>query len=341
MLINCPRCGFQQPEDKYCAQCGVDMETFKPNSPSLLKKIFSSLAIQISLLVIFAGGVGFFLYQQGQNFETKVSRTKSQLQINRSSDAGGSSLATSSESIIENNSNTSLEDSASPREPASAEAAVALTNNSATSTETSISADAKNKDLKTPAVAHSQQLTVYYAEVLRKNFVNILNTSRNTGQFINVGDYSAGILPNIEKAISDAQLRVLTKEVRELSKTKTLQWFYGIRDRQDPHSEIGLATFFEINEVEGHNLRGSLEIQRTWKEPNTGGEFEIQRKSFPAMFEIGGDTGFFMAGVMPPQSNLENDDELTAIDVYKILHSPRFRNGESEFVILIKFEKGN
>ncbi len=42
MLINCPRCGFQQPKDKYCAQCGVDMETFKPASPPALKRFFET-----------------------------------------------------------------------------------------------------------------------------------------------------------------------------------------------------------------------------------------------------------------------------------------------------------
>lgn len=37
-LTNCPKCGFEQPVDTYCAKCGVDMTTLPKKSPSLATK---------------------------------------------------------------------------------------------------------------------------------------------------------------------------------------------------------------------------------------------------------------------------------------------------------------
>ena len=133
---------------------------------------------------------------------------------------------------------------------------------------------------------------------------------------------------------------ILHKEDRTIENAKTLQWFYGLKDRANPNIEVGIATFFEINEIENNSLRGNIELQRNWKEPIATG-FEIQRKSFPAIFEIGGGTGFFLSGVMPRRSHLENENELIAIDIYKILRSPRFKAGESEFVVFVEFKKDN
>lgn len=339
MLINCPRCGFQQPQDKYCAQCGVDMETYKPSRPPVWKRFFGNLAVQLSLLVFIAGGVGVVLYKKGQqDLERRAGRLYSPVQINQSSTSPASSA---SSDLNKETSATNIEpthDAASKTDTADKE--VAFTEAQGHPTTADKTNEKAKPESRSVASVSTPHLEVYYAEVSRRSLNNIVAASRTTGQFMNFNDYTAGILPNIEKFLSDSSVKVLTKEIRPVEDTKTLQWFYGIKNRQEPDMEIGLTTFFEISEIEGANLRGNFEIQRTWRE-QTGSGFEIQRKAFPAIFEIGAGTGFFMAGVMPLQSNLENDDELMSIDVYKILRSTQFRSSESEFVIFIKFEKGN
>ncbi len=342
MLINCPRCGFQQPKDKYCAQCGVDMENFKPASPPAWKKFFGSPLVQLSLLVVIAGGVGVTLYQKGQrNLERRVSYLKSTVQINSANNGEPMPVsALASDTVAE----TPPTEQAS-QEPAATDANGAVTAYKVTSPQEVAPASEKNdkdkKDARPVASAGAPHLVVYYAEVARGPLNRIVESSRRTGQFMNFNDYAAGILPKMDEALNAPHVKILHKEDRPLNNSKTLQWFYGLKDRRDPSVEIGLTTFFELNEMDAGNLRGNLEIQRTWREMNPSGQVEIQRKSFPAIFEIGGDTGFFMSGVMPSQSNLENDDELTAMDVYKILRSPQFRMGDSEFVIFVEFEKGN
>ena len=52
MMQTCPKCGFVQPEDKYCANCGLDIENFKPTPTPLFKRIFGNTVVQIGIVVL-------------------------------------------------------------------------------------------------------------------------------------------------------------------------------------------------------------------------------------------------------------------------------------------------
>lgn len=54
-MLNCPKCGFQQPRDQYCAKCGVDMVKAAQARPKIP-------AIAIASIAILAISVGWFLY---------------------------------------------------------------------------------------------------------------------------------------------------------------------------------------------------------------------------------------------------------------------------------------
>jgi hypothetical protein len=300
------------------------METYKLASPSFSQKIFGSTAFQVGVLFLIAFAAAFFLYQKRhQNLQARVEYLKG-VQIS-STDNQPSNKAI----------NTNLDENT-----ASLDQNPAATLPPAPTAEKSLTAIAAAKDTKAAAPARGPQIRVIYAEVARNNLQNIFYESQNTGQFMSFKDYSAGIIPNVEKKISATGVRVLHKEEYPLEVGKNLQWFYGLKDRLDPEVEIGLTTFIELGDGDGNNYRGNLEIQRSWREISPGGgPGGIQRRSFPAIFEIGGSSGFFISGVMPTKSNLENDDELTTIDVYKILKSEDFQHGDTDFVIFV--ELGN
>lgn len=348
MLINCPRCGFQQPKDKYCAQCGVDIESFRPVAPPLWKRFLSSSLTQASILSLAAVGVGFYIYKTGAlKKEATAKSVRPMVQINTySQNQAASSEAPAPAEILEAASNQpqnalgenpkSFSASTTDQNPGAEDAIDAK---ALAARATGPSEGEKTKE-RTLAKSSSPHLIVHYAEVDRRALNAVYESSRRTGQFMSFGEYTAGILPDIGKRLNSSLIQVLHKEIRSLDSGKSLQWSYGLKDRVDPSVEIGLTTFFEIGELEANNLRGNLEIQRTWREQSPNGGFELQRKSFPAIFELNDEVGFFMSGVMPTHSNLENEDALTSIDVYQILKSAKFRSGESDFVIFIEFEKG-
>ncbi len=81
MLINCPRCGFSQPKDQYCASCGVNIEKYVPNKTSLSKRIFSSTLSQVTLVIIVALGTSYYALKTKEEATLQNSRRKSLQQI--------------------------------------------------------------------------------------------------------------------------------------------------------------------------------------------------------------------------------------------------------------------
>lgn len=334
MLINCPKCGFQQPKDKYCAQCGVDMETFRPASPPFFQRLFGNPIAPLSVLIVMISGIGFFMYEKSQeNIHNRVSYLKSTVQIESSAAPAPPSSEPVDEQVLSASGEVPTPPPHSPTSASTEVSSLAASEQPTPSLETRSTTDSK--------IPGTPQLIVYYAEVARGMLGDFINSSRSTGQYLSFNDYSAGILPMVGKALSAPTVKILHKEERVLTKQKSNQWFLGWTDKRDPSRQIGLNTYFELSDLEAGNLRGNIEILRTWREETAPGVFEIQKRTFPAIFEITGETGFFMWGVMPRRSNLTNEDELISIDLYKILRSPQFRSGESEFVIFVEFDRNN
>lgn len=56
-MLNCPKCGFQQPRDQYCAKCGVDMV-------KAAQARSNSTPLAVIGAVVVASGLGFFGYSK-------------------------------------------------------------------------------------------------------------------------------------------------------------------------------------------------------------------------------------------------------------------------------------
>lgn len=335
MLINCPKCGFQQPKDKYCAQCGVDMETFKPATPPLFQRIFGNYLVQLGLLAVIAGGVGTYLYSsRTPKLAEQSGSSRSLVQINKDTGAPAPASANMETDLEPVQADTQAQQTDAASNELAARADIAAP--AAALTETT-----GGEEKRKVASATGPSLVVTYAEVPQAALQTLIDATHSGGNYMSFNMYSAGLLPGLRERLSSGNFKmtVLHKETRSLSGAKTLQWFQGLKDPRSP-AEIGFTTFVTLNDPDpnDNSLRGTMEVQRGWREVGPNG-FEYQRRSFPAEFEITPRTGFFMVGVMPPRSNIPNDDELTAIDVFKILRSPAFQRGESEFVIFVEFAR--
>lgn len=64
-MMECPRCGFSQPKDRFCANCGVDVDLLLSKPKSIGERIFQNPNLHLSLigaLVIIV--VGYIFYSQ-------------------------------------------------------------------------------------------------------------------------------------------------------------------------------------------------------------------------------------------------------------------------------------
>lgn len=70
MMVSCPKCGFQQPDDQYCAQCGVDMKAFVPAPEPMTSRLSKNITLQIILAgAIIAGLIASIYFSQKENIQ--------------------------------------------------------------------------------------------------------------------------------------------------------------------------------------------------------------------------------------------------------------------------------
>lgn len=73
MLINCPKCNFSQPKDRYCASCGIDMDSFRPTPPSWSKKFWNNPTAPLGLTLMVAIASFWYIRHQFRMADAPVS----------------------------------------------------------------------------------------------------------------------------------------------------------------------------------------------------------------------------------------------------------------------------
>ncbi|MGZ3746026.1 MAG: hypothetical protein ACXWRE_01745 [Pseudobdellovibrionaceae bacterium] len=340
MLVKCPRCGFSQPQDKYCAQCGVDTETFIPPRKSAFVRYTTNPLLYLTMaLIAISISIATLYKRDHSDLAQRVKFLKGSLQIANTYKQERRQASKKEEESPDSSADSS-EEIAAPSQMVPAATAAAASPSPAATT----SAMKKNSPSSAEPMAY-----VYYAEVPRQSLEKIFEESLATGQFNSFGDYTAGILPDMQKRITAAGLKIHILEKSEKAISKNQQWFIGIHDPESDE-DLGLSTFIELNEVENNTFRGNLEIVRSLREVDldrtrniasvdpaaTGG---VQKNSYPAIFELGPGNGFFISGILPRKTHIAHEEELMAKAPFEILKSTNFQNKESEFVIFIEFEK--
>src|ERR1700733_8142932 len=113
-MIRCPRCGFEQPRDRFCAKCGIDMESFVPKTSLKSNAYINKTRILIGVVVIFFLAGCWYLFHRDQGPEneagTAVPRPKPAIP-----------RAQKSLNIMTENQNPPSEDNQQPQEVATPE----------------------------------------------------------------------------------------------------------------------------------------------------------------------------------------------------------------------------
>lgn len=341
MLIRCPRCGFQQPTDKYCAHCGVDMEHYRPPRPSMISRVLGNPAVQVGAVLALAGFVGLGLYNRKQrDLQERVNYLKGETQVARSV-SSPEPQSPPEPPPAEAATAQSLAPTPAPGSPAPAPAAAL---NAAASGAAVALADAKAnlpdaaKDTTKPT-PRTTVVRVYFTEVSMAALQDIWEESRATGQFNQLADHIAGIIPDLGKRLtpSNANIKILSREERPIEPGKPVQIFQGLRPG-DPENELGFSYYIELQETDGAVFRGSLELMRSWRENNQG-VIGPQKRLYPAVFELASGSGFFMSGLIPVETALAPFEELIAVSPFQILRSSAFRSRGSEGVLFLEFDR--
>lgn len=356
MLVNCPKCGFSQPKDQYCANCGVDMQQFKPKAPSLLVRTVTSPLSFLLVASLVAAGSWYFIQQK----QLVLQKLTSNLNADSGKESGTSSgnRNTASPRADENiaNDSTTMPGSAAAGAvgaptsanslqgaPSSAPGSMANTNNMPSASADGNATNATNN----PSTANMNEnenhrgilVKVYYAEVDRKTLASFIDESQNLGQFISLAEMKAGVLQQLKQKLQISGVRILHKIDRRFdSQQLSHHWFFG-KKAQDPEMDQGFATLLSLSDVEMLPLRAELEIGRALRESE--GTALPARRSYPLSFELQKGQAFYVSGILPHRDLMELNEELSSIQVFRLFKSPNFLKGDSELTIFFEFEKNS
>ena len=328
MLISCPRCGLSQPNDQYCAQCGVDMQSFKQKKQPAYKRIINNAFVQIGILLLIAVLLGQFIFQkqEPQGWVQKLTPFQSQFKPNKTvslSNSASEKTVTEQNSLEKNqdNSNTSYNvDSANNTNqnlppsnqrrhfddnPAFAPPPVLTTQNG-------------NQDLS------SITFKVTYAEISQDILAKWVSDSSELGLYQNLSEYSAGIIYDFKK-YGDTFLQTLKTANIKLSTGNANSNLSGTMTN-DGSQMLGLVAVIEYKSNENEIIHGNINIT---KSNSLGSE------SLPAEFSLPKGAIFFMIGAIKRDNFLQERNTLT-MPPFQIFKSPDFMTRKTEFVIIVE-----
>lgn len=351
MLINCPKCGFSQPKDRYCASCGVDMDHFRPTAPPVWKKVLSNPFLHVGFIfVLVFGAILFIRQQQRAELLARVEYLKGgPVLVERQQTV----TATQSSEGTETTSDMSAENASSPQAPPDIPQPLAAgAFQAATTAADAASARSEIPSATVPAgtqttlaaattagVSRPIKMIVTYAEV----DVNTLNTwfdeMRAAGQLRPFDNVMMGPLNQAANKIRAASnFKSLQKIERTIDMTNpTSEWFAGTHHGGDPDTEMGLFSSLTLLENANGLLRGEVEIQRAFRDPKDLTK-AMDRVSFGGPFELNAGTAYLMAGLIPRQyvADLPQDQNPDAF--LSLFKSSAFINRQTEFTLLIEFD---
>ncbi|MBC7465206.1 MAG: hypothetical protein H7256_04385 [Bdellovibrio sp.] len=329
MMIACPRCGFSQPEDQYCAQCGVNMHTFRPREKSTFKKLTENVGIQIAVLVVIAAVSGSYLIGNSPAAKFGKSERTGSTRLVKTSTTSSTVASPSGDSKDNLPGLENKEIEIATNESASFEATQPSNSSlpKAPPHQPEVASMAKAADGKDGGTADAATAGVLfkltYAEVNRDVLQRWISDSSNLGLFQNLQEYSAGILPDFAKR-GDKILQYLKTTEKKLS-IGQIETNVSGKMSDDGLQVVGLSVNYELKSFDGI-VHGAITVARNGRQ---------SRDRFPAEFDLPKGSVFFLVDSLTPQSLGPERNELNMAP-FQIFKSQDFMTQNSKFVILIE-----
>lgn len=331
MLINCPRCGFSQPKDQYCAQCGVDMQSYKPKELPALTKFFGNAGVQITLLLMAAALVGQYIIrsEEPQRWVQKmtpfqgVSKSEKSKNSSAQNSEDVAAAAANNAQVQENTSSSQAQqfESLRNKELSSARASETMGGASGTAATAGLASggtSAGAQDLS------SVNFKLTYAEISQDMLRKWINDSSSLGLYQSLTDYSAGILYDFRKRGESFQQNLKSSDVK-LNLGGTNSILSGTMT-DDGSQVIGLITAIEYRANEADGIHGNIMVTK-----NSGQGSE----SYPAEFDLPKGAAFFIVGALK-RENFTTERARLNMPPFQVFKSPDFMTRKTEFVIIVE-----
>ena len=342
MLINCPKCNFSQPQDQYCASCGVDMLAYRPKQKPFFQRLVVNPVFQIAALALVVIGVYSLVgYQHRMEIRDRINEIEnaSNTQIVQKHESSSVDVAAKTDAApVEAAGADSTEVAAAEPAPEAATAAapvaqslVADAQEPATAEDSAPSTAREASAAAAPAAAPTN-VRVVFAEIQKPFLAELVAEARTPAS---VGSIHTGVVSNLDKRLSEKaqEWSMVDQAAPKPIKAGSPAIFYnGLRDEASGQF-VGYAV--EVNPSGEDPGQLQVTVWRMLRGEN--GQVEEFQVPLPDTFAIARDTGIYIAGSMPRRSPSSTEAELyRGIKVLSVLNRESFRAGASDFVIFIQ-----
>jgi hypothetical protein len=330
MLINCPRCGLSQPKDQYCAQCGIDMQSFKPKEVPFFKKLVSSTGLQLGVLILITLIAAQFILNRysPQKFSQKNSPSQGTFKSEENPNSNNSETDEYSEDTNQDSRPLASVGSDSAEGASISDRAQQLNRTGSGVNEGSGNTTSTNGSASIAGEQEAQfygKLRVIYAEVPIDMINKWITDSSNLALYQSLSEYSVGILPEFKKRNEVFQV-LKTYEVEFKPQVSSNTNISGIMS-DETNQLIGFSTLLErTGRLNDGTLVGQISVNKRGR---------VESESYPSEFELPKGSAFFLIGALKVE-NFQIDRAKLQMPPFQIFKSNDFMTRKTEFVIIVE-----
>jgi hypothetical protein len=328
MMVNCPKCGFSQPEDQYCAKCGVDMVAYKPPPPPMYAQVLGNTFFQVMVLATLVIGVfSFIRHRQTSELAARIAEIES-----------------APTQVIEKH----VPVAANPQNPQPPPVAQAASNEVAAATEeTHSSTSASTAPLSAmaqPSAALADagaainsaptELRVFFGEVTPSLVADAQSASSS-------GPYYSGVIPNFGLHLRSGKTSGDWKEVdssqpQSLKIGKTAPVFRTVSE-DISNIPYGFTVKVTASSLDETGAVVHVEVTRVMTDTSTDPQIDEFTIPLPDSFTIPKGGAAFVIGTLPHRLLQAAEEKLYGnLPIFKILKSESYRAGATDFGIFIE-----
>lgn len=328
MLVECPKCHFQQPKDQYCANCGVDMIAFRPAKKPFVKTLIGNSLFQLITISMIGVSVAIYVNKtdQPQKWIQKIntfSSTRAQTQQTTTAPTLDSSNSTEAQSTQD--SSLSESENTEFKSLSSNEAStrtVSDTLNTVSQTEIS-----NNSKISQVTASVHATLSLKILELDNETTNLLIKQMLDNNKLLVDSDIKAGLVKDFDKITSQKSKNLKSENLNLIEDESYLLWLGN--NAQDDAEKKGLLLSFDILKS-ADNPTNILKFLLDKFHPNSPTRIPIITpfEKNQTLIVIGNSI----------LSYFEFEPELSRIAPYQIFKSTDFKNQKTTFIISVEFK---
>jgi hypothetical protein len=346
-MVNCPKCGFSQPQDQYCASCGVDMVAFRARARAS-QSIFKNPVVQVSGFAVVL--IASFVFVRASN-HSRADRMAADTPIIREADQQEHELAVAqaeqkaSREAMNETSSASVTsptvDAQKPKAPVNAVAAGGAPANEPPPAQPAaaaiVPASAGSKAAPAAGIRAAlqapQNVKVYFIEAQHAFLAELMTEARDTSSD---GTVSYGVVANLDQRLKSSRawqsLDTSNDQPMKLNQPNVI--FKGARDQVSGQNLGFTVQVIPISRDEaGSHLQ--IDANRTLRDPSAG--IDSVNFQMPESFSVPKGSSVVITNVLPHrQVGAEEQALYRNVNVLKAMSDEHFRSGATDVAIIVQ-----